>query len=187
MIIINFTQEEMEFFAATGTKRTEENKNKPNIADYNNNYMKGLTGLQADKLGVAAEAGVVKMLGYDPLTVSKDIWPSFYTNEEAAQYKNSPDVMHDNKVFEVRRVNKKTSPLCIRTKDVENKAVVIKVYIPYKHNEDGTIKVKPEAHIEVWADAENDWYEAVRPGWAKTNNSRVTAGRPIEELLGGEL
>lgn len=180
MIIIEFTAEEMKFFNETGTKRTNENKHKPNIADYNNNYMKGLSGLQADKLGVLAEAAVVKYLGYNPLEVSRDIWPSFYTNEEAETFKHSPDVKHEDKVYEVRRVNKRSSPLCLRTKDVDNNAIVIKVYVPHRINDDGTVTVKRRAEVLCWSDAKEDWDEAVKPSWARTDNARVTEGREFE-------
>lgn len=182
MIIVEFTAEEMKFFAETGAKRTNENKHKPNIADYNEKYMKGLSGLQSDKLGVAAEAAVVKLLGYDPLSVGREVWPSFYTDSEAASFKHSPDVFHDNKVYEVRRVNKRSNPLCIRSKDVENNAIVIKVFIPHYFDEEGRLKVARYAEVLCWSDSAEDWEDASKPFWARTDNARVTEGRSIEDM-----
>ena len=181
MSIIELTIEEMEFISKVGLLRTEENKNKKDIADYDPRRFT-LSSLQANRLGVMAEAGVVKYFGYDICHTPLDVWPSFYMNEHKDLY-DGADINVPAGNFEVRRVNKRGNPVAIRRKDVEENAVVIQAYIEYAELPDGKLRI-PKKQVEIlgWVDAAAAWDTALTPAWSSSNKSRITTPNPMEEL-----
>lgn len=182
-MIIEFSQDELKHISNIGKARTDENKHKHDIADYDKRRMH-LTNEQANKLGVMGEAALVKYFGYNILDCPMETWVSFYTSAEAKNYKNAPDVFHEGQWFDTRRVEKRTNPVVIRKKDVEGNVIVVQVFIPYvKNQETGRIKPANYAEIIGWSNAAEDWEDAWRPSWAKTPDSRVIDPRPIEKLF----
>ena len=185
MITVEFTAEEIKHISNIGEARTDMNKYNRDIADYDQRRFK-LTSLQANKLGVMVEAALVKYFGYDILTVSMENWVSFYTAAEAHNYKSSPDVFHNGQWYDTRRVEKRSNPVAMRTKDRNQNVVVVQGFVDYILT-DG--KVKPGRKVELlgWADPAKDWEDGWKPGWAKTNDSRVIDPKPIEELFGEKV
>ena len=181
MSIVRITQEEMEFISKVGLLRTEENKNNKDIADYDPRRFT-LSSLQANRLGVMAEAAVVKYFGYDICHTPLDVWPSFYMNEHKDLY-DGADVNVPAGSFEVRRVNKKGNPVAIRRKDVEENAIVIQAYIHYIELPNGKLTI-PKKQVEIlgWVDAAAAWDDAEVPAWSTSNKSRVTMPNPMSEL-----
>lgn len=173
-MIIKLTNEEMDFITKVGTLRTEENKNKHDIADYNKNAMK-MTSKQANCLGVMGEAGLVKALGYDLTSTPLHIWPSFYMSQHHGLYAGA-DVKHDGKNFEVRRVNKRENPLAIRPKDIEEGTSNVKVFIDYTFDEKQSKVIINSRSVEIvgWIDAAEGWEKGTSPWWAtKSDSARV--------------
>ena len=180
MISIEFTQEEISFIANTGEARHIEMRGVGNIAAYNNNAAT-LTPLQADRLGVMAEAAVAKWLGLDITNLPLDIWPSFVKKEDLKKYNNG-DVFHNGIKYEVRRVEKLGNPVPIREKDIEAGVIIIQVYVPYSKKANGRITIPTEAIIVGFCNTTSDYESGWKPWWRKDNITRVNDPRPIEEL-----
>lgn len=186
MIIIEFSPEEMKHISAIGEARTDMNKYKQDIADYDQRRF-NLTSLQANKLGVMVEAALVKFFGYDILTVGMDNWVSFYTAEDAWMYKSSPDVFHEGQWYDTRRVQKRTNPVAMRSKDKEQNVIVVQGFVPYKFVSEGVIRPGRKVELLGWANPSEDWEDGWKPSWAITNNSKVIDPRPIEDLFPKEV
>lgn len=181
MSIVTMTQKEMEFISKVGWLRTEENKSKRDIADYDKRRMT-LSDLQGNRLGVMGEAAVVKFFGYDVLNTPLSVWPSFYLSEHKNLY-DGADVNVAAGNFEVRRVNKKNNPIAIRKKDVEQNAIVIQTFVEFTQRADGSINIpRPEVHILGWADAAAAWDTAEVPAWSVSNKSRVVTPNSMDQL-----
>lgn len=172
----------MKHISAIGEARTDMNKGKRDIADYDHRRF-NLTSLQANKLGVMVEAALVKYFGYDILTVSMDNWVSFYTAAEATNFKAAPDVFHEGQWYDTRRVQKRTNPVAMRKKDVDNNVIVVQGFVDYKFTETGSIRPGRKVELIGWANPAVDWEDGWKPGWAKTNNSKVIDPKPIEDLF----
>ena len=185
-MIISLTKREMEFISKVGFLRTEENKNKRDIADYRKEAMK-MTSLQANRLGVMGEAGLVKALGYDLTKTPLDIWPSFYITQHKSLYAGA-DVKHEGKNLEVRRVNKRDNPLAIRPKDIQEETSNVKVFIDYTFDEvAGKVHLNSKAvEIVGWIDSAEGWDKGTKPWWATPDSARVVDDEdlnPIDLLL----
>lgn len=181
---VSITQEEFAFVAELGRLRTEENKARWNIPDYDTKRF-NLTSLQANRLGVLTEFGIGKWLGLDMMDVDVDVWAGFVKSEDYAKYLGQPDIAG---LVEVRRANKEASPLPLRRKDVKAGAFVVQGFVKYRQQEwGGAISVNKEVSILGWSDAKEDWDTGDVPSWS-LGDSRVVSRRspesfPKEEIM----
>lgn len=189
--VVELSKEEMAFAAKVGTLRTQENKNRRDIADYDTNRF-NLTSEQANRLGVVVELATAKYLGL-PEEVLRgerpEVWAAFVEEKDYKTYLGAPDIAG---VIECRRANRTSSPIPLRRKDVEAGAIVVQGYVDYIQSpETGRIIVTPEVQFLGWSDAAADWASATVPGWARGNNSRVAlekkpmASLDLDRVLGG--
>lgn len=176
--------------AKVGTLRTEENKNKQDIACYDTNRF-NLTSEQANRLGVVVELATVKLLGLPEdvqAGLRPDVWAAFVKEEDYGLYLGQPDIAG---IIECRRANRRSSPIPLRRKDVEAGAIVVQGYVDYSQNAQGRITVSQEVEFLGWSDAAADWQTAKVPGWAHGGNSRVAlekkpmAALDVQRVLGG--
>lgn len=191
MTIVTLTEREMKFISKVGEYRTNENAQNHDIADYDKRRFT-LSSLQVNRLGVMGEAAVVKHFGYDVTNTPLQVWPAFYLNEHASLY-GGADVNLPTQTFEVRRVNRVSNPVAIRTKDVNANATIIQVYIEYVQNEDGGITLANwtddngdlffDVHLLGWVDAVDSWDKARVPAWSTTKHSRVIDPNPMDTLV----
>jgi len=168
----------MEFVAQAGLDRENANKHKHDIADYDHSRF-NLTGLQANRLGVAAEAAAFKWLGGNVLEHDLNDWahyvPNTHPNYEQLVKKNA-DLFNN---VEVRRANAPGSPIPIRSKDRKPGRFVLQVYVPYVQLERFGPIVPDREHIKItgWAKASD---RGSRPAWADPfDTSEVVARRNL--------
>lgn len=178
---ITFTPEEMLQIAAWGTARTEENKGRGDIADYDSNRF-NLNPEQNNRLGVMTEAAVYKWCGYSLDDIDLNVWAPFVPTSQYHLLKQ-PDIAG---VIEVRRANRINSPIPIRRKDVEGRAVLVQGFVNYAQAEWlGPIRVPREVSLLGWCDAVQDWPLAEEAGWARGSGMKsriLKARRHIEDL-----
>lgn len=170
--VVTLTKEEMAFAAKVGTLRTNENKNRADIACYDSNRF-NLTSEQANRLGVVVELATAKYLGLSEEVLRgerPDVWAAFVEEKDYGTYLGQPDLLG---VIECRRANRKSSPIPLRRKDVQAGAIVVQGYVDYVQTATGRITVPAEVEFLGWSDARADWSTAEVPGWARGGNSRV--------------
>lgn len=189
--VVELSKDQMAFAARVGTLRTEENKNKRDIACYDSNRF-NLSSEQANRLGVVVELATAKYLGL-PEEVLRgerpEVWAAFVEEKDYGLYLGQPDLLG---VIECRRANRTSSPIPLRRKDVEAGAIVVQGYVDYIQNpETGRVIVTPEVQFLGWSDAAADWKTGAVPGWAQGGNSRVAlekkpmASLDLDRVLAG--
>lgn len=187
-ITVELTIEERNFVGQVGLLRSEANKHKNNIADYDTKRF-NLTGLQANRLGVFAEAVAFKALGGNVLDHSLEEWAHFVPNDHPNYYsliKEQADLFGE---VEVRRANRLGNPIPIRSKDRLNANYVIQVHVPYTQdkrndsNPEPLIYVGLQAQVTGWAKTTDT---GTVPSWAYNNSTQVVTPRDMSTfpLLG---
>lgn len=176
MTIVTFTQEEMNRVAAWGTARTEENKNRRDIADYDKNRF-NLTSEQANRLGVLVEYAVYKYLGFDPNIIDPEVWAAYVPSSQYKQHLGRPDVAGK---YEARRANRRGNPIPIRSKDVRCEAIIIQGFVDYTQTRTGGIIVPKAVELTGWADAVTDYETGLIPSWSRNADARTVEPRSME-------
>lgn len=150
---VYFTQKERTLCKQYGRMRGEFQRSKGNahIAEYQNNEWP-FSQPDADKLGVIAELLVVKYLGLP--TFDSSVW--CYYSENKSDY-SKPEVAG---LVEVRRVNEAYSPLRIYKKDVEDLALNVKVFIPWRAEGGQLAHVPNYGYVQGWVPAARAWENA---------------------------
>jgi len=178
---VELTVEEREFVAAAGEARTEANKGKSDIADYNPKYL-GFSKVQANKLGCFAEAAAFKALGGNILDHSLEEWAHFVPNDHPDYHhliKENADLFGD---VEVRRANSRYNPIPVRAKDREHAKYVLQVHVPWvrahptSNNPHPLITVGLTAQLTGWAFTTDT---GPVPSYARSNSLQVVEPRPM--------
>jgi|SRR6478735_11795223 len=181
---VALTFEERDFVKEAADLRTEANKSRYDIADYDTRRF-NLTRKQASRLGVFAEAVAFKWAGGNVLDHTLEEWAHFVPNNHPnydALVKGQADLFG---TIEVRRANRPHSPIPVRAKDRKSGVVVVQVYIPYRQplataaNPHPAISVPLHGVILGWAYATD---EGTRPDWAKQAGTVVVERRPLNTL-----
>lgn len=178
---VELSREEIILAGKYGTARTNENKNRSDIADYDTNRF-NLTSLQANVVGVAAEMGVIKWLGLPDEVLQNDmpgIWAGYVPSEDYARYLGQPDILG---VIEVRRAHRKQNSIPIRTKDVRCNAIIVHAYVDIEYKPNGKIGVNPEVQLLGWADAVADWQTGTVAGYSNGNTREALEKKPMASL-----
>lgn len=177
---VTMTDEEMFFAGKVGAARALEMQGVANIDSYKEQAMY-LSSKQGHQLGVLAEMGVAKALGYNPMDLTISQWPAFYFKEQKHVY-DGPDLFGK---FEVRRVNNPNNPIAIRTKDYEQDVIVVQAYVDFIfHEDDKSLDVSNVVQVIGYSNVREDWNDAEIPWWCTDRSARVvTNKRDISELL----
>lgn len=181
-MIITLSLEEMKWASAYGQARTTENEGRSDIPEYRQEAF-NLTNLQSNKVAVVAEMAVVKWMGLGEEVLKNerpDIWAGFVP-ESQYHLLGQPDILG---VLEVRRANKKSSPIPIRSKDRRSGAIVVQAYVDYRWA-NGKIIPSPDVELLGWSDAQADWATADKPWWSN-GTSRVAAEKKPMTTIGPE-
>ena len=141
---------------------------KPGYSSFN-----GMTPLQVDQMGVIGEMVVAKFLML-PLFDLR-YW-TYYV--EDGSY-NVPEIMG---VVEVRRVNSPGNPLKLRQKDVDDRAINVKVYIPYVSNGQAITKLSMFGIVQGWEYANPQTY-AIAEGEGDSRSLPANNLRSPDTLL----
>lgn len=169
---IMMTDEEMAWASAYGQARTTENQHRQDRKEYNPDNF-NLSNLQSNKVAVLAEMAVVKWMGLPEEVLRNertDIWAGFVPESQYHLLKQ-PDILG---TLEVRRANKKSSPIPIFRKDVEAEAIIMHAYVDYEQTNDKIVPLK-EVRLLGWADAKADWQTGEFPHWERTGRTARVA------------
>lgn len=177
------TIEEREFVKQAGLDRHEANKRKHDIADYDQRRF-NLTNLQANRLGVFAEAATFKALGGNVLEHSLEEWAHFVPDEHPHYnwlVKQKADLFAN---VEIRRDNNNGSPIPIREKDRKDGRLIVMTFVPYrqalatKDDPYPLITIGLNATIKGWA-YQSDWENGAVPSWSRDGKTRVVEPRSM--------
>lgn len=168
--MMKLNKEELAFVIDAGMKRTKANKNKQDIADYDHRRFH-LTSLQANVLGVAAEAAWFKHLGGDVVDHSLDDWAHYVPNDhpEYVRLLSRQDLFN---TYEVRRADRIGNPIPVRRKDNN---IVLQAYVSYVSA--GNSLLLSEVILTGWCNVTD---EGSTPAWS--NTAKVVTPRPVQEL-----
>lgn len=178
---IELTKEEVTFAGRMGMARTNENKNRRDIADYKQSAF-NLTSLQANCVGVVAELAVAKWLGLpqDVLEGKRpEVWAAFVEEADYGKFLGAPDILG---VIEVRRAHRRTSPIPIRKKDVRAGALLIQPYVDINYLADGKINCERTVELLGWADAPVDYKTGNIPWWTDGDARTAAEKKPMDTL-----
>lgn len=183
---VSLTVQEREFCRVAGDLRTEANKNKYNIGDYDPSRF-NLTSRQSNRLGVFAEAVAFKYLGGNVLEHTLEEWAHYVPNDHpnyTELVKNQADLFGS---VEVRRANAPHSPIPLRTKDRDHAQTIIQVYVPYKQ----PLRTKAVPHPAIMVPLHGTILgfayvtdEGTTPEWASNKGTIVVPRRPMSEFKG---
>lgn len=182
-MIITLTEAEIELAKDYANKRIEFNKKAGNrdIADYDPKRF-NLSSLQNNFMAILGEIGLCKLLDLD--YTDPEVYCGY--SENYADFKK-PDVVG---VFEMRRLNKPTNPLAVRTKDVKAKAIIVIGHTPYeqlppeKEGVPGKIVNYGEVHFKGWMPAQEAWNAGKKAPWSDKGDSRIVEQSDINTDFG---
>lgn len=167
---MRFNKEEMAFIRNAGNSRTDANKHKQDIADYDHKRF-DLTSRQANVLGVAAEAAWFKHLGGDILDHSLEDWAHYVPNDHP-QYRALLSRQDLFNTYEVRRAHRMGNPIPVRRKDSN---IILQAHVP--HLAAGTTMMWDKVILTGWCKVTD---EGKTPPWSTT--AKVVKPRPVREL-----
>jgi len=124
-------------------------KGNKDIAAYDHNHHP-VIGVDQDFLGLRGELAVVKYLGLPTFDLA--YW-SYFATDGSHKF---PEIC---RVVEVRRTNEPHSPLRIYKKDVKDDALNVKVYIPFKAENQQLLKQAPYVWVQGWVPAREGFYK----------------------------
>lgn len=183
---VSLTVEERAFCKAAGDARTDANKFRRDISDYDQSRF-NLTGRQANRLGVFAEAVAFKYLGGNVLEHTLEEWAHYVPNDHPDYQdlvKNQADLFGS---VEVRRANAPHSPIPLRAKDREHAKAIMQVYVPYKQ----PVKTKEDPYPLIMVPLHGTILgfayvtdKGTTPAWASSKDTIVVPRRPMSEFKG---
>lgn len=183
---IEIEKHEYELASRVGFLRERENveHKKGDSLDYRQGYGT-LNSLTRHRLGALGEILVAKSIGLDARELRQPDWIPFYMIEQKHLYEDLADLLG---FIEVRRADKMSSKMTLKTKDLKIKdGVTVQIYVPYSQKQDGSISLGREATILGWnnTQAAYDSEDSVPGFWpeAKQTGARqIATRRPMDEF-----